>query len=140
MGLVALASWYDATALEVVGRGNEAIDIANDALDRFDPSWPDAKMLRDGFITVLNNRMTVLHTQGQFEQALSVVEKRVALCHDEAACLNNLYLVFDDWCAHYQVAQDWPKAKEVLQKCIGLLPDDTRCHKTLAALESLHPS
>jgi len=140
MGMVAYLSWHDATALEVLGRGNEAIEIASTVLDHFDDGWEHAKDIKGGFVTVLNNRMTVLKSQGQYEQAVSVVENRIAMCHDDEACLNNLYLVFDDWCAQYQVAQDWAKAKSVLQKCIGLLRDDTRCHKTLAGLESLHPS
>jgi hypothetical protein len=68
-----------------------------------------------------------------------VIEKHIGACHDDSVCLNNLYLTFDGWCVHYQLKQDWANAKKVMERCIGVLPDDTRCHHTLEGLNSQHP-
>jgi hypothetical protein len=137
--LVAWMAWFDASALEVVGRGDEAVSVASDALDHVGGSWPDAKELKDGFTGVLLDRMTELETAGQYEKSLDAVRKHIDACRSNEACLNNLYLTFDGWCVKYQLAKDWPNAKRVMNTCISLLPDDTRCHHTLSGLESLHP-
>ncbi len=136
---VAWIAWHDAKALSVVSRGDEAVAIASDVYDRVQPSWPEADKLKHNLLWVMADRMTELQVKGEHEKSLAVMEQHVAACHDDSVCLNNLYLTFDEWCVRYQVAKDWPNAKKVMEKCIALLPDDTRCHHTLEGLTSLHP-
>jgi len=136
---VAWLAWQDANALIVLGRGDEAATIASDAYDRVQATWPEAKKLRENLLWVMANRMTELQVKGEHEKSLAAMEKHVAACHDDSGCLNNLYLTFDEWCVRYQVPKDWANAKKVMEKCIALLPDDTRCHHTLEGLNSLHP-
>ena len=136
---VAWMAWHDAKALSVVERGDEAVAIANDFYDRVQPTWPEAAKLKLDFLWILADRMTELQTKGEYEKSLGVIEKHIAACHDDSTCLNNLYLTFDGWCVKEQVAKDWPAAKKVMQTCISLLPDDTRCHHTLAGLDDQHP-
>lgn len=132
-------AWYNAAALVIVGRGDEAVTLANDMLDRVQPTWSEAKNLKENLVTVLTDRLTELQVAHDYEKSLDVVTKHIDLCRADEACLNNLYLTFDAWCVKYQVAKDWPNAKKVMQTCIGLLPDDTRCHHTLEGLTSQHP-
>jgi hypothetical protein len=139
MQLVSWMAWYDAAALEVVGRGDDAVSVADDGLDHIDLTWGDAKQLREAFTGVLLDRMTELQTKGDYEKSLAAVTKHIEACRANDACLNNLYLTFDGWCVKYQLAKDWPNAKKVMRTCISLLPDDTRCHHTLSGLNDLHP-
>jgi hypothetical protein len=134
MPLVAWMAWYDAAALEIVGRGDEALSVADDALDRVDPSWSDAALLKNDLLGVLLDRMTELQTKGEYEKSLAAVAKRIPACLANAACQNNLYLTFDGWSARFQQANDYPGARKVLERCIALLPGDTRCR---AALETI---
>jgi hypothetical protein len=139
LGDVGWIAWHDAKALSVVGRGDEAAAIASDFYDRVQPSWPEATKLKTNLLWIMADRMTELHTKFEYEKSLAVIEKHIGACHDDSACLNNLYLTFDGWCVHYQLAKDWPNAKKVMEKCISVLPDDTRCHHTLEGLNSQHP-
>ena len=132
-------AWHDAKALIVVSRGDEAVAIASDFYDRVQPSWPEAAKLKQNLLWIMADRMTELDTKFEYEKSLAAIEKHVAACHDDSVCLNNLYLTFDGWCVHYQLAKDWANAKKVMEKCIALLPDDTRCHHTLEGLNSQHP-
>jgi len=136
---VAWMAWYDAEALLITGHGDEAAPIADDGLDHVDPSWDDAKLLREDFTGVLLDRMTELQTQGAYEKSVEVIRKHVEACRASDVCLNNLYLTFDGWCVKHQLAKDWASAKKDMQVCIALLPDDTRCHHTLEGLNRLHP-
>jgi len=133
-------AWHDAKALSVVERGDEAVAIANDFYDRVQPTWPEAAKLKLDFLWILADRMTELQTKGEYEKSLAVIEKHIGACHDDSTCLNNLYLTFDGWCVKEQLAKDWPAAKKVMQTCISLLPDDTRCHHTLEGLNDQHPT
>ncbi len=139
LSVVGWLAAYDARALEVTGRGDEAVVIADDVLDRVQPSWTEADKLRQALVSVINDRLTELQVAHQYEKSAAVATKHVKACHDDPSCLNNLYLTFDAWCVQYQVAKDWPGAKKVMEQCISLLPDDTRCHHTLEGLNSLHP-
>ncbi|HEY1957818.1 MAG TPA: hypothetical protein VGH28_19490 [Polyangiaceae bacterium] len=136
---VAWMAWHDAKALSVVGRGDEAVAIADDFYGRVQPTWPEAAKLELNFLWILADRMTELQTQGEYEKSLAAIQKRIAACHDDSVCLNNLYLTFDGWCVKAQLAKDWAAAKKVMQTCISLLPDDTRCHHTLDGLNDQHP-
>jgi len=136
---VAWLMWHNAKALAVVNRGDEATAIASDVYDRVQPTWPEATSLKHNLLWIMADRMTELDTKHEYEKSLAVIEKHITACHDDSVCLNNLYLTFDGWCVHYQLAQDWPNAKKVMEKCISLLPDDTRCHHTLEGLNSQHP-
>ena len=131
--------WANAEALLVTGRGDEAVSMTDDALDHLDPAWKDATRLKENFTGVLLDRMTELETSGDYEKSVDVIRKHIDACHANDACLNNLYLTFDAWCVKEQVAKDWHAAKKVMQVCISLLPDDTRCHHTLAGLDDQHP-
>lgn len=136
---VAWLAWHNAHALLVTGRGDDGVAIADDALDHVDPSWEDAKDLRDGFTGVLLDEMTDLAEHGEYEKSVAVVRKHIESCRTNDACLNNLYLTFDGWCVKHQLAKDWARAKKDMEVCISLLPDDTRCHHTLSGLQRLHP-
>ena len=130
---------YDAHALEVLGKGDDALAIADDVLDRIRPSWREGDKLRQNLVNVITDRLTELQVAHEYEKSVAVATKHAQACHDDAACLNNLYLSFDAWCVHYQLQKDWANAKMVMQKCVSLLPDDTRCHHTLEGLNSQHP-
>ncbi len=136
---VAWLAWYDANALVIVGRGDEAVAIADEFLDRIKPTWEEAELLHRDFVNVILDRLTELQVAHAYEKSVAIATKHIADCHANAACLNNLYLTFDAWCVHYQEAKDWPNAKKVMRECIALFPDDTRCHHTLEGLTSLHP-
>ncbi len=136
---VAWMAWYNANALEVVGRGDEAMSIVDDLIDRVNPSWKEAKALKDNFVNVMLNHLTELQVAHDYEKSIAVATKHIDACHANDACLNNLYLTFDAWDVKYQLAKDWPNAKKVMEKCIALLPDDTRCHHTLEGLTDAHP-
>jgi len=136
---VAWLMWHNAKALSVVDRGDEAVAIASDVYDRVQPTWPEATSLKHNLLWIMADRMTEQGTKFQYEKSLAAIEKHIGACHDDSGCLNNLYLTFDGWCVHYQLAQDWPNAKKVMERCISLLPDDTRCHHTLEGLNSQHP-
>jgi hypothetical protein len=139
LGDVGWIAWHDAKALSVVGRGDEAVVIASDFYDRVQPTWPEAQKLKQNLLWIMADRMTELQTKFEYEKSLAVIEKHIGACHDDSVCLNNLYLTFDGWCVHYQLKQDWANAKKVMERCIGVLPDDTRCHHTLEGLNSQHP-
>ncbi len=132
-------AWHDAKALSVVSRGDEAVAIASDFYDRVQPTWPEAAKLKTNLLWIMADRMTELQTKFEYEKSLAAIEKHIVACHDDSVCLNNLYLTFDGWCVHHQLAKDWSNAKKVMEKCIALLPDDTRCHHTLEGLNSQHP-
>ncbi len=140
MSDVAWMAWHDANALLVVGRGDEAVEMAEEGLDHLQPTWDDAKSIRKNLLNVLMNRMTeAAQVSHEYEKSLGAIQKHIDACRTDDSCLNNLYLTFDSWCVKYQLAKDWPSAKKVMQTCIGLLPDDTRCHHTLEGLTSQHP-
>jgi hypothetical protein len=134
MSNVVWMAWYDAQALLVIGRGDEAAAIADDALDHIQPTWDDAKSLRNNFIGIIDDRMLELNTKGEHEKSIAVVKRHVTDCMANSACLNNLYVAFDNWSTKYQAAGDAANAKKVLQSCIELVAGDTRCR---AALETL---
>jgi hypothetical protein len=136
---VAWMAWYDASALEIVGRGDEAMSIVDDVIDHIDPTWKEAAVLQRNFTTVITDRLTELQVANDYEKSVAVAAKHARACHDDEACLNNLYLSFDAWDVKFQLAKDWPNAKKVMEQCIALLPDDTRCHHTLEGLTAAHP-
>lgn len=139
MPLVVMMAWHDAAALEIVGRGDEAISVADDALDRVDPSWSEATLLKSNLLGVLLDRMTELQTKGEYEKSLAAVAKRIPACLANAACQNNLYLTFDGWSARFQQASDYAGARKVLERCIAMLPGDTRCRAALETITNDHP-
>ncbi len=139
MTLVEEIAWFDAEALEIVGRGDEAVAIAGDGLDHVQPTWTEAKNLQQAFTSVLLDHMTELQAKGDYEKSVEAIRKHIDACRSNDACLNNLYLTFDGWCVKAQLAKDWAAAKKVMQVCISLLPDDTRCHHTLDGLNEQHP-
>ncbi len=134
MSLAVWLAWFNADALEITGRGDEAVAIADDAFDRVDATWEDSTQLKNNFVNVLLNHMTELQTQGNYEKSLSVILKHLDACRSNDACLNNLYLTFDGWCAQRQRAGDKDGARKVLERCIAVMTGDRRCHTALETL------
>ena len=139
LGDVGWIAWHDAKALSVVGRGDEAVAIASDFYDRVQPTWPEAAKLKTNLLWIMADRMTELQTKFDYgnrrrdREAHRRVPRRQRVLQQPVPHVRRLVRPLP---ARKGLAE---REGKFIEKCIGLLPDDTRCHHTLEGLNSQHP-
>jgi hypothetical protein len=138
MQYVAWARWYQADALATIGRGSEAVAIAEAGLDTFNPAFKDGAALHENLLAVLEDQMLVLMNEKQFQPATAVMARRLDVCRSSALCAQNLEAVFTNWAADRQNAGDWHGARQALTSCREQLPQSRTCESNLKDLESRH--
>jgi hypothetical protein len=138
MDLVAWAGWFYADSLEVVGRGDEAVAMADSVLDHLDDGWEDAGKLRQNFMNVYDNHMLELMNKKDYAASVRVTGKHFDACLCDKICASNVSVVYGNWSIDYQNAGDWQGARRVLQECVTRLPGDAPCSDALRDLESRH--
>jgi tetratricopeptide (TPR) repeat protein len=136
--LAAWAGWYYADALEVVRRSDEAIKIADSALDHVDAKWKDAAALRQNYLSILTDRMVELMQAKDYARATTVHGKHIDVCRSDAICADNLKVVYLNWSIEQQNAGDWQGARKALGDCVTQLPGNRECDAALKDLESRH--
>jgi len=138
MRLVAWAYFYQADALAVVGRGDEAVAIARGTLGWLNPVWEDQAALRENFMGILMDRMLALMEQKRFEQAAAAMNEHIAACRQSDICPQNLEAVYLNWSADHHNAGNWHGSRDALRACIAQLPSSKACDDSLKDLESRH--
>ena len=139
------ARWNYANALQVTGRSEEAVRIADDAIDRIDAAWEESDRLRENFYAILIERMLELMAAKDFAGATKAVHRHLDGCRAMPVCAKDLDIVYHNWSVDYrrqsiahQNAGDWQAARQVLRECVAQLPDDAECRNDLKDLESRH--
>jgi hypothetical protein len=132
------ARWFYASALEAVGRGDDATTQANEALDQVASAGEDAAMLRENDVGVLDDQMMLLMKNKQYPEATKVMGKHLEACRAVSSCLGNLEVVYRNWSIESQNLGDWQAARQALQACVAQLPGDPACSADLRDLESRH--
>jgi Transglutaminase-like superfamily len=138
LALASWATWYHAYALTVVGRREEGLALVTEGLPRVDPSWEDARQLRDNFVSVVNDRLAELMEAKDFSGAADVFGRFREACRGDRICSGNAGSNFLNWTGSHENTGDWLSARQVLQRCVTELPAETRCRDALADLESRH--
>ena len=136
--MVAWAGWFYADALEVVGRGDEAINMTDSLLDHFDEGWKDAATLRQNLMNVYDDRLIELTNQKSYEAALKAVAKHFDQCLRDKICGHNAGVVYESWAVGYYNLGDWQSERRVLQECVARVPSEAFCNDQLKQLESQH--
>ena len=138
MEQLASLRFYFSYALGIVGRGEEALAIADDMLDHIDPSWKEAEVLHANFLNRIEDAMLAHIRKSEFAAARNVIDKRLDLCRADKTCAENLTVLYRNWSRVYQNQGDWQVARQKLQECLGVVPGDAACGDALKDLESRH--
>jgi len=131
-------TWYDAHALMIEGRPDDALALMANGLAHLDPAWSQASALRSNFIGLLVSRLAELIDHHDYAAAAQAFTKHRAACLSEATCANDAGVVYTNWSIDRQNAGDWQAARQILQECASQLPDDARCRQQLTDLEGRH--
>lgn len=134
-------SWcglYYSEGLMVVGRPEEAVALADDALDHIDSRWEDAEKLRTYYMDVIQDRMSTFMEKQDFVSAAKLISKHLDLCVKEELCSSNLSVVFRNWALGFEREGEWASSRRVLRECLKHLPNDGDCRSRLRDLESNH--
>lgn len=145
MRFVLWTRWHQAASLAAIGRGQEAVELADASLAQLSPAIEGADGLRGNFLAVLMQRMQALMQAGQFAEALQVPQRHLGLCQADPTCAGNLQVVTHNWMVSFENravqaynAGDWLTARTVLQQCLAAIPDAAPCSQRLQELESRH--
>ena len=136
--LVSWAKWQYAHALMIVGRQQEGAALMSDGLNHLDPSWTDAAMLRNNYLSLLNDLLCEHIAKKDHPAALQVYAAHRDVCRSNEVCAGNIAVTYGNWSIQYANAGDWPSARKVLQECVTEMPSESRCRQALADLESRH--
>jgi hypothetical protein len=135
---IAWLGFYQAYALMVVHRDDEAMAIMTRSWEHLDAGWPEADKLRTNFLSVLNNRLCDLIDKHDYPTAVTVFQSHREACRAQKICAGNASISYRNWSIDHLNAGDWQSARQVLQQCVSELPDDPACRDTLTDLESRH--
>jgi len=132
------STWYDAHALMIEGRQDEAMALMAEGLAHLDARWDQAAALRNNYVGVLVRRLSELMARPDYPAAARTFEKYRDVCLSDATCAGDAGIVYANWAIDRQNAGDWQAARQILQECIKQLPGDGRCQDQLTDLESRH--
>ena len=132
------STWYDAHALMIEGRQDEAMALMADGLAHLDARWDQAAALRNNYLGVLVSRLSELMARPDYPGAAQTFEKYRDVCLSDATCAGDAGIVYANWSIDRQNAGDWQAARQILQDCLKQLPGDGRCRDQLTELESRH--
>jgi hypothetical protein len=136
--MLSWAGWFNADALMVVGRQEDAMTLVADGLSRLDAAWPDAEKLRTNYVAVLDSRMGELTLKHDFPAAEKVFTRYREPCLARSTCADNAVILYRNWSITHQNAGDWQSARRVLQQCVAELGVGKACADDLRDLESQH--
>ena len=136
--LLSWLRWYHGHALSVVGRRDQARAIMDAGIERIDPAWSDAELLRNNYLSLLVRLFGERIDAKDFAGAEAIAMAHRAVCLADDVCHGNLGILYLNWAAEQYNAGHRPAARQVLQTCVANVPGAKACREQLLELESQH--